>query len=256
MCFPAIRRRAPTSRDCLRSLPSPLHSPGMGSNQRLAMSLSVAALAAQPAFAESGGRLSVDQFSLLAERLHESRSFKVRLQAALLLGVAGGPDAEPLLVTAMQRDKDAPVRAAAALALGETQDERAFEPLVAALGDDDTFFRAQVEKGLAELAQSTSDGSMKLWAHLSRVPEVAQERGIAVLGSLGAGGVVGLCAAATLDRQRCDQGGGEGGAGEVARRPAGCGFASGASPQGRRVLAAGGGDAGRPRHRQVVAGTR
>ena len=170
----------------------------MGSNQRLALGLFVTALALQPAFAEGGGRLSVDQFSLLAERLHTSGSFKVRLQAALLLGVAGGADAEPLLVTTLQRDPDAPVRAAAALALGETQDERAFDPLIASLSDEDSFFRTQVEKGLAELAQSVADGPMKLWAQLGRVPEVAQERGLAVLGSLGAGGVVGLCAAATM----------------------------------------------------------
>jgi len=170
----------------------------MGSNQRLALSLSVAALALQPAHAESGGRLSVDQFSLLAERLHGSSSFKVRLQAALLLGVAGGADAEPLLVTALQRDKDGAVRAAAALALGETQDARAFEPLIGALLDEDVFFRAQVEKGLAELAQSVADGPLKLWEQVAHVSDVSQERGLAVLGSLGAGGVPGLCAAAAL----------------------------------------------------------
>jgi HEAT repeat protein len=169
----------------------------MGSNQRLALSLSVAALALEPAFAESGGRLSADQFSLLAERLHASRSFKVRLQAALLLGVAGGADAEPLLVTALQRDSDGAVRAAAALALGESQDVRAFEPLVGVLVDEDPFFRAQVEKGLAELAQSVADGPLKLWEQVARLSEVSQERGLAVLGSLGAGGVPGLCIAAS-----------------------------------------------------------
>jgi len=169
----------------------------MGSKRRLGLSLSIATFAIQPALAETG-RLSVDQFSLLADRLHASSSYKVRLQAALLLGVAGGADAEPLLVTAMQRDSEEPVRAAAALALGETQDERALEPLVGALADEDSFLRSQAEKGLAELAQSISDGPSKLWTRLARTPGVAQERGLAVLGTLGVAGVAGLCAAAAV----------------------------------------------------------
>jgi HEAT repeat protein len=169
----------------------------MGSKQRVALCLCVAALALQAPSAQGAPRLSVDQFSLLAERLHSSNSFKVRLQAALLLGVAGGADAEPLLVTALQRDPDLAVRAAAALALGETQDERAFDPLIGALGDEDQLLRTQAEKGLTELSQSVNEGPLKLWGQLARVPGVVQERGIAVLGNLGAGGVVALCAAAT-----------------------------------------------------------
>jgi len=41
------------------------------------------------------GRLTTDQFGLLSDRLKSSGSFKVRLQAALLLGAAGGSEAEP-----------------------------------------------------------------------------------------------------------------------------------------------------------------
>ena len=114
-----------------------------------------------------------------------------------MLGAAGGSEAEPLLVTALRDDPNQAVRAAAALALGQTHDERALDPLIGALGEDDGFLRGQAEKALAQLALALPDGATRTWLALATAPGVTQERGLAVLGSLGAGGVAGLCAAAT-----------------------------------------------------------
>ncbi len=148
-----------------------------------------------------GGRLTADQFALLTERLRNSSAFKVRLQAALLLGAAGGADAEPVLVTALREDKHPAVRAAAALGLGQTQDPRAIDPLLSAMADDDPLLRGQSEKGLGQLAQSVPSGALKVWEGLARSPALVQARGLTVLGTLGAGGVPGLCAAASVGNE-------------------------------------------------------
>ena len=96
-----------------------------------AILLSAAVTLAAPALAATiPSRLTADEFSLLAERLHQSGSYKVRIQAALLLGSAGGSDALPLLVAVLKDDPRASVRAAAALGLGALGDDRAYAPLV------------------------------------------------------------------------------------------------------------------------------
>ncbi len=141
-------------------------------------------------------RLSPDQFNLLADRLVHGESFKVRIQAALILGAGGGPPAEPILREVLRDDSAPAVRAAAALALADLDGSRAVGPLVEALADDDSFVRSEAGKALSLL--STREGAelaSPLAAALVAAPDVAKPVGLRVLGGLGeagADGVVGL----------------------------------------------------------------
>jgi HEAT repeat protein len=153
-------------------------------------------LAALGADGPAAARLSPDQFNLLADRLVHGVSFKVRIQAALILGAGGGPPAEPILREVLRDDAAPAVRAAAALALTDLDGVRAVAPLVEALADDDGFVRSEAGKALALLA--TREGAAlaaPLAASLVSAPEAAKPVGLRVLGGLGeagADGVVGL----------------------------------------------------------------
>jgi HEAT repeat protein len=141
-------------------------------------------------------RLSPDQFNLLAERLAHGESFKVRIQAALILGAGGGAPAEPLLREVLRDDAAPAVRAAAALALADLDGPRAVLPLVEALADDDSFVRSEAGKALSSLAsRDGAELAAPLAAALAAAPEIAKPVGLRVLGGLGeagADGVVGL----------------------------------------------------------------
>jgi hypothetical protein len=85
-------------------------------------------------------------------RLLEDSSYKVRLQAALLLGKLGDKAAAPALVKALD-DKERTVRATAAQSLGRLGAGEASPALKALLQRErDVFVRTQVEKALASLA--------------------------------------------------------------------------------------------------------
>ncbi|MHB8420072.1 MAG: HEAT repeat domain-containing protein [Myxococcales bacterium] len=138
-------------------------------------------------------RLSPDQLSLLAERLAHAESFKVRIQAALILGAGGGPPADPLLREALHGDPNPSVRAAAALALVDLDGLAAVTPLVEALGDEDGFVRAEVGKALSLLAQREGAALARPLADaLTGAPETAKPLGLAVLSGLGGPGADGL----------------------------------------------------------------
>lgn len=78
-------------------------------------------------------------------------NFKVRVQAALVLGKLADPRAVPCLSRALA-DPNKTVRAAAAQALGKLGDPSAVDALrTAAKRDSDAFVRAQCEKALAML---------------------------------------------------------------------------------------------------------
>jgi bilin biosynthesis protein len=156
----------------------------------------LALMAALGAEGPTPSRLSPDQFNLLAERLAHGESFKVRIQAALILGAGGGPPAEPILREVLRDDTAPAVRAAAALALAELDGVRAVVPLVEALADDDAFVRSQADKALSGLAsRDGAELAAPLAAALTAAPEIAKPVGLRVLGGLGdpgADGVVGL----------------------------------------------------------------
>jgi len=88
----------------------------------------------------------------------EDTNYKVRVQAALVLGKLGDAAAMPCLVRALG-DQNKTVRGMAAQALGQIGDPAAREPL-RALGkrDADPFVRAQTEKAVALLAAPAGGG--------------------------------------------------------------------------------------------------
>jgi HEAT repeat protein len=151
---------------------------------------------APAAGAAVASRLSPDEFNLLAERLKQSGSYKVRIQAALLLGAAGGSDALPLLVAVLKDDSRASVRAAAALGLGALGDERAYAPLIESLNEPDPFVRAQIGKSIVELSRGSS-GGMRLWAAMQSTPKTTRILGTHLLATLGAEGVPALLIASS-----------------------------------------------------------
>src|SRR4029079_17274076 len=82
-------------------------------------------------------------------------NYKVRVQAALVLGRLGDHSAVPSLIRALD-DQNKTVRAIAAQALGQLADHIAADPLRALLKKEgDPFVRTQAEKALALI---TSDG--------------------------------------------------------------------------------------------------
>jgi HEAT repeat protein len=138
-------------------------------------------------------RLSPDQTRLLSDRLLRANSFKVRLQAALILGVAGGPEAEPPLAEALESDPSAPVRGAAAMALGNLGDSRALAALVDGLVDGDSFVRTEAVRSLTRVATQGGPGVVAATADLVELaPEGAKVQGIRILVSLGSHGAEGV----------------------------------------------------------------
>lgn len=80
-------------------------------------------------------------------RKMDSAGFKVRLQAAFILGRLRDARALPALAKALT-DPHYAVRAAAALALGRIRDARATDPLLNALGDPEPWVRAEAVRAL------------------------------------------------------------------------------------------------------------
>jgi hypothetical protein len=88
----------------------------------------------------------------LCKALVEDSNYKVRVQAALVLGRLGDARAVPSLVKALG-DANRTVRAIAAQALGQVGDPSAADPLRKLLGTEaDPFVRAQADKAIASLS--------------------------------------------------------------------------------------------------------
>jgi HEAT repeat protein len=99
--------------------------------------------------------MSAQDIGKLVEALRgePQRPMKVRLQAALILGRAGGAEAVPSLTKCLELDSDYPVRAACAMALGNVGEVRAMEALFARLDDEDELVRDESRKSLLKLAR-------------------------------------------------------------------------------------------------------
>ena len=108
----------------------------------------------------------------LEDALLHDAYFKVRLQAALLLGQSGEPAALPALVQALRADPHLSVRAAAAAALASLQDARAVTPLVhqGAL-DPEALVREAAQQALAEFPRDQATAQV-LAAYSALEPEV------------------------------------------------------------------------------------
>lgn len=105
-------------------------------------------LAATPAFA---GRLDA-----LTRSLTRDPSYKVRVQAALVLGKLGDRRAVPALLQALH-DQNETVRGAAATSLGQLGDSAAADELMSAsTADPSSFVRERAQQALAQVAAGKS----------------------------------------------------------------------------------------------------
>ena len=105
------------------------------------------------------GSEPADPFTQATAMLAEAQSYKVRAQAALVLGRRGEARATPHLVRALD-DPSPPVRAVAARALGMIGDSSARKRLEAATRDRDPFVRRAAGAALAALAERASGSAV------------------------------------------------------------------------------------------------
>ncbi len=138
----------------------------------LAMLLAVAAVRPMPSWA-AAPKAKVEE---LCKALLEDSNYKVRVQAAIVLGKLGDVSAVDSLVKALD-DTNKTVRGIAAQALGQIGDAAAADPLRALLARDaDPFVKGQAGKALAMLRPGGptmdvgSTGSKKAKIYLSFGP--------------------------------------------------------------------------------------
>ena len=112
----------------------------------LALAAGGAARASDPARGSAA-----DPFTEATATLAEAQSYKVRAQAALVLGRRGEARATPYLMRALD-DPSAPVRAVAARALGMIGDPTARKRLEVATRDRDPFVRRSATAALTALS--------------------------------------------------------------------------------------------------------
>jgi hypothetical protein len=99
----------------------------------------------------------------LTKALLEDTNYKVRVQAALVLGRLGDHAAVPALVRALE-DGNKTVRAIAAQALGQLGDHDAGDPLRGLLKrEGDPFVRTQAEKALALVSADLGQKKAKIY---------------------------------------------------------------------------------------------
>lgn len=117
----------------------------------VSLSRPAAAADAPPASAAPG--LAPEARTRLHEALAGAESFKVRLQAALVLGRRGDAALDlEALTAALRHDDHYTVRGAAALALGHLGSPEAVEPLLDALDDPEAFVRKGAREAVGRLA--------------------------------------------------------------------------------------------------------
>lgn len=117
----------------------------------------VVALIPAAAFAGGGAAKKVET---VCRTLNADTNYKVRVQAALVLGKMGDPSGAPCLTRALD-DANRTVRAVAAEALGQLGDRDSLQALRGlAKSDPDPFVRAQAEKAVALLAAPPSGGGV------------------------------------------------------------------------------------------------
>lgn len=110
------------------------------------------------------GRAAADKIDDLTRALMQDSSYKVRVQAALVLGKLGDKRAVPALIQAL-RDENETVRGVAATSLGRIGDKSSASALmVASTSDTSEFVRAQARKALDVVANGGGEGDGALTA--------------------------------------------------------------------------------------------
>jgi HEAT repeats len=143
---------------------TPMMSTPQGLRLRLARAVTLAVVLVSPAL---GGiaRAAQPQVKVeeLTKALLEDQNYKVRVQAALVLGRLGDHVAVPALIKALE-DPNKTVRAIAAQALGQLADHDAGDPLRALLKrEGDPFVRTQTEKALALVSGEGANKKAKIY---------------------------------------------------------------------------------------------
>jgi HEAT repeat protein len=109
-------------------------------------------------------RAEGDPVPMLVEKLAQSDSFRVRTQAAAVLGRIRDPRAIDPLIASLSHDESYVVRGASAGALGHLGGARVIDPLFRALRDEDPFVRSLAEEALTEV--KGDDVALYYRAHL------------------------------------------------------------------------------------------
>lgn len=99
----------------------------------------------------AAGPVYADRVDDLARSLLQDPSYKVRVQAALVLGKLADPRAVPALIQAL-KDPDESVRGVAATSLGKVGDKSATSALTALLRDPSDFVKNQAKASIDKLA--------------------------------------------------------------------------------------------------------
>jgi len=116
----------------------------------------VAALAAAPA-PPSDSEADAARIDRLVTVLTTDDSFKVRLQAAVLLGRTNNPRAGQPLIDALGSDPDYTVRAAAAVALANLKEPRAITHIVKRIAvDPEAFVREEATRALGKFDRASA----------------------------------------------------------------------------------------------------
>ena len=100
-------------------------------------------------------RAFADRIDDLMRALEQDPSYKVRVQAALVLGKLADKRAVSSLLRALLRDDNETVRGVAATSLGRIGDRGSADGLQAALADKSEFVRTQAKKALELVANPT-----------------------------------------------------------------------------------------------------
>jgi HEAT repeat protein len=132
------------------------------------------------------GAARADRVAHFMGRL-ESSSFKVRFQAAYILGILRDPRAIPNLIKAL-RDPHYAVRAASAVALGKLGGPLAAVSLVTAIADAEPWVRAEVVRALGILKER--DAWTKIVASLEDIDLGVRVEAVRSLGRMGEKGAV------------------------------------------------------------------
>src|SRR4051812_12972994 len=103
------------------------------------------------------GYARADRVEELTKTLIDDPSYKVRVQAALVLGKLADARAVPALSQALMKDDNETVRGVSAASLGYLGDRTAAGALKAALNDKSSFVVAQAKKALSMLGISSGD---------------------------------------------------------------------------------------------------
>jgi hypothetical protein len=128
---------------------------------RRALGFAFAALLAVSVAQRAIGAAPDSKLDELTKALVEDGNYKVRVQAALVLGRLADTRAVPSLVKALG-DANKTVRGIAAQALGQLGDASAADPLRKLLAKEtDPFVRSQAEKALAALSGAGAGGAGK-----------------------------------------------------------------------------------------------